>query len=201
MTALAPPPPGFPLRDGNTGTIWQQDIDNGWTGRAPNGRLFFATWDDIAGGKFGTLEMLVPVPYTADTPDPGTDTARQALIAGVLEPVAAMMQQLAEAAGAGLLAVMADVYQQGRDTAGDQAEIRVWGQEKPVGRVPLTVIRDDETPEHGPAGTPEWDPDVGGGIGGYVAACLCGESFAERTSDRAGETLRDHVAAVETATR
>lgn len=195
MTTLTPPPPGFPVRDANVGLIWHQNADGEWSAPTPAGGSWLSTWDDLAGGKYGPLELLVPVPYTPDSPEPGTDDARRALLEGVLSPVADMARQLMEAAGAGLLAVMADIAQQIREE--DREEIHAFGHDEPVHTLTVPRPRPRPEAEHGTAGEPYHDPDAWENRGGWVARCRCGQKFVDRTPDKAAEFRAEHIAAVD----
>lgn len=100
------PPPHVLVRDANTSSVWQYAGPEGWV--AQGMRAWLATWEELDGGKFGEIELLVPVPYVHHLP------RAQDIAEALLNPVAEMMQQLAAAAGAGVTAVVADAYQRGR---------------------------------------------------------------------------------------
>lgn len=100
------PPPHVLVRDQNTASIWAYAGAEGWI--AQGMRAWLATWEELDGGKYGEIELLVPVPYVTALP------TSQDIAEALLNPVASMMQQLAKAAGAGVTAVVADAYQRGR---------------------------------------------------------------------------------------
>lgn len=122
MTALTPPPPGVPVRDRNTGTIWKSDDGVRWEGIAGTGRHVEVTWEELS-TQWGGLDMLVPVPLDPDTGDGAGSDLAQRLAEQLLNPVAAMMLQLTQAAGAGVTAIIADAYRRGQQQPLENGEI------------------------------------------------------------------------------
>lgn len=104
------------LRDSNTLSLWGQARPGDWVAVTGEYRVS-ASWDDLDRGKYGEIELLVPIPYQAPEPGTGAHRLGQHVAAAILEPIAAMMQQLAAAAGAGLTAVVADAYRRGGEDA------------------------------------------------------------------------------------
>lgn len=104
------------LRDSNTLSLWGQARPGDWVAVTGEYRVS-ASWDDLDRGKYGEIELLVPVPYQAPERGSGAHRLGQHVAAAILEPIAAMMQQLAAAAGAGVTAVVADAYRRGGEDA------------------------------------------------------------------------------------
>jgi hypothetical protein len=105
-TELPAPPASSLIRTSAPVVVWIVGADGWCTALAPPYGLTSLRhpWEQLgAGGMYGDVELLVAVPYGT----PPADVA-QRVIEGVLAPVAAMMQQLAAAAGAAITAVVAD---------------------------------------------------------------------------------------------
>ncbi len=97
-------------RDTGDIALWEPRGNGVWWDR--RGR-WSATWTELDDEKYGPVELLVPVAYRTPMPgDPGHALAQQ-VAEQVLEPIAAMMQQLAAAAGAGITATVAEAYRRG----------------------------------------------------------------------------------------
>jgi hypothetical protein len=115
--AAWPEPPGnVPVRttdvDGTT-AIWVQAVPGLWI-ELGDEYAQSARWDDIAAGGHGRVDLLIPVPYTARHATDPAAVPVATLVEAVLDPAAAMMQQLARAAGAGVIAVVGEAYDRGR---------------------------------------------------------------------------------------
>ncbi|MEU8023700.1 hypothetical protein AB0B88_15945 [Micromonospora haikouensis] len=198
MTTLAPPPPGFLIRSTRPPRVagapavemlWHPTPAGRWVATTAHGYHCDAAWPELAAGEWGPLELLVPVPYNADSPHPGTDAARLALVEGVLEPVAQMARQLLDAAGAGLLAVVADIANQVHETDDAEAATVV-----PLRSVPLRPATPARPVEHGVDGPPTWSTQHPA----YVAHCLCGDLFQHPTNpDKAAEYRAEHLATID----
>jgi hypothetical protein len=96
------PPPGVLVRTRRDGRVWRPGNVGTWL----NGR-WSKTWPDLL--ATGDVDLLVPVPYYPHRPAPTDQDVAEAL----LNPVAALMQQLAAAAAAGLTAIVAAAYHRG----------------------------------------------------------------------------------------
>lgn len=138
---LPPPPPGVLARTRRDGRVWRETTPGTWI----NGR-WTMTWPELADGRRGPVDLLVPVPYAPGAPHPTSQDVAE----NVLNPVAALMQQLAAAAGAAITAVVADAYQRGtvdaqRSTPANPGPfgIRISGAYLPSG-VAAVMVGDDD---------------------------------------------------------
>lgn len=117
---LPPPPVGFLVQDGHTGMVWHPEDPQrtSWCTTSGNGRTWSCSWDELARGKYGALTLLVPILYTAaDSGDMDTEAAIARLVEHVLEPVGAMLVDLARSAAAGVLGVVREAHSRGRTAA------------------------------------------------------------------------------------
>lgn len=109
-TPPPPPPPGSLIRTADDGAIWKTDVKGNWhtiAARTQPG----TSWERLARGVYGDVELLVPVTYIGDA---GGPEFAQAVAETILNPVAAMMAQLAQAAGAAVTAMIGETYRMGR---------------------------------------------------------------------------------------
>jgi hypothetical protein len=106
-----PPLPGLPVRTSHTDSIWTTSGDGEWSTRNPNGTTWICSWDDIAGGKYGTVEILIPVPYRGD--NTLTPTVAELATFGIA-PAMDAMTGLANALAGGFVALLAEAERRGR---------------------------------------------------------------------------------------
>lgn len=144
-TAAAQPPRPEPqlgalVRTSRDGTVWEHAVPGEWTSLADRYRI--ASWDEIDGGAFGDVELLVGIPYrTPRAGEPAHATA-QAAAEAVVNPIGAMMAQLAEAAGAGITAAIVEAWRTGHATGYSLAvgnRVQITGVEPAVRFVPVPV--------------------------------------------------------------
>jgi hypothetical protein len=85
------------------------------------------TWPELDAGGHGAVDLLVPVAYRTPAPDEPAHGAAQHVAEAILNPIGTMLTQLAQAAGAGVTAVVAGAYEQGRRDGMSEAARYVGG--------------------------------------------------------------------------
>lgn len=106
---------GTLLRTSDTGRVWTVRADGKCAGRIPDGtgEVLVSSWEDLAAGTRGDVEMLIPLPY-GNGVDPNTEAELGRLAESVVQPAASMAVQLFQAATAGLGSVIAEAHRRGR---------------------------------------------------------------------------------------
>lgn len=107
---LAEPPPGIPVRTEWGGVIWQRGLDE-WVGMAPNGTRPSASWEALSGGKFGPVEILIPVPAHVAHGDDGEQLSN--MLDEFLRPIIDGFEQLGAAAASGFRVLLDDALRRG----------------------------------------------------------------------------------------
>lgn len=162
----AEPPAGSVVRTSRTGALWRGRPDGYWetrdnpTGPAAIPATQAYLWPVLESGRFGDVELLVPLALTGDTPAGDVEVLDQ-LAANIVNPVGTMMIQLAQAAAAGVQAVLREANRRGRVSAARQIlaaaeahpEAERVAAEAPPGPPPVDLRMPTRRPEPNPGGS------------------------------------------------